>query len=175
MKQKKQRKNFSKKAQMQMGETIFVVIIIIILIIFGLVFSSNAEEDTIKEKQKTLTDLSSITISKYASSLIELQCSTLGVIDKTCFDKYKLDSFINLSREHPELTAEYYFSQFKNANITIKEIFPPTNKTWQIYYNDIGNYTLRQSKMITVPISIMDPITKEKSFGELRIIPFVKT
>jgi hypothetical protein len=165
-------RNKIKKAQLQMGETIFVVIFIIILIVFGIVFSTNAEEDSIREKQKTLTDLNAITISKYASSLIELQCSTLGVIDKSCFDKYKLMAFMNLSEKESGQIAEYYFSQFKNANVTIKEIYPPTNNEWTIYYNELGFNKTKKSKMTTIPVSLLDPISKQKSFGELIITTF---
>ena len=164
----------TKNAQLQMGETIFVVIFIIILIVFGLVFSSNATEDTVNQKKEKMTDLNSITLSKYASSLIEVQCSTLGVIDASCFDEYKLNAFTNLTKNDPAQTAEYYFSQFKNANITVKEIFPETNRTWQIYYNDLGINHTKKAKRTTMPVNILDPVTKKMTFGELIITSFTK-
>jgi hypothetical protein len=158
----------NKKAQIQMGESIFVVIIILLLIVFGIVFSSNAEKDEIIKKSNEFTELNAITLSKYATSLSELQCSFLYVTDLSCFDIYKIESFINITKEYPSLSAEYYYSQFKNANITLKEIYP-SNRTWTIYYNGLGENISSRGKTTMVPVSIYDSITKKKSFGVLKI------
>lgn len=151
-----------------MGESIFVVIIILLLIVFGIVFASNVEKDEVAKKREELLDMDSITISKYASTLVELQCSLLDVTDLSCFDIHKMNAFINVTKKHPELSAEYYFSQFGNANISVQEIYPG-NRTWQIYYNDVGVNNTGRSKQTIVPISLYDGITKKKTFGVLSI------
>lgn len=158
----------SKKAQLQMGESIFVVIIILLLIVFGLVFASNAEEDSIRADKEDFLDLDSITLTKYASSLAELQCSLLDVTELSCFDIDKLTAFSNVTDKYPEISAEYYFSQFGNANITVHEIYP-SNRNWTIYYNGLEDGEVGKIKTTTVPISLYDGITKRKSFGILEI------
>jgi len=162
-----------RKAQLQMGESIFVVIIILLLIIFGLVFASNAEEDEIIKKNQAFQDLDAITTSKYAASLTELQCSVLDVIEMSCYDINKMSAFMKVTEIHPDLSAEYYFSQLGNANITIKEIYP-SDRSWEVYYNGLGydrlgNEIVGKSKSTILPITLFDSITKKKSFGILII------
>jgi len=166
------RKN--KKAQMQMGESIFVVIIILLLIIFGIVFASNAEKDKIVKTKNEFQDLNAITLSKYASSLAELQCSLLDVTELSCLEIDKMTAFVNVTKSYPEISAEYYFSQFGNANITVKEIYPPRNRVWNIYYNGLENGEKGSVKRTVIPVSLYDGITKRKSFGVLIIDSITK-
>lgn len=161
-----QKKN--KKAQIQMGESIFVVIIILLLIIFGIVFASHAQEDEVVKKTAEFQDLDAITLSKYASSLAELQCSLLDVTELSCLEIGKMDAFVNVTQKYPEISAEFYFSQFGNANITVKEIYP-RNRTWNIYYNGLENNTQGKIKRTMIPVSLYNGITKRKSFGVLMI------
>lgn len=154
-----------------MGESIFVVIIIMLLIVFGIVFATNAEKDEIQAKKEKFQELDSITLSKYASSLSELQCSLLDVTELSCFDVDKVIAFINVTKLYPEISAEYYFTQFGNANISIQEIYPG-NRNWQVYYNDLGANKSADSKLTLIPISLYNGINKKKSFGVLYVQSF---
>jgi hypothetical protein len=158
----------NRKAQLQMGESIFAVIIILLLIVFGIVFASNAEKDEITQDKEEFLDLDAITLSKYASSLAELQCSLLDVTELSCFDVDKMIAFINVTEKYPEISAEYYFSQFGNANITVREIYP-SNRSWEVYYNGLKDGEIGRSKTTMVPVALYDGITKKKSFGVLII------
>ncbi len=153
-----------KKAQIQMGESIFVIIIILLLIIFGIVFSSRAEKDQFQTKNKEFLDLSTITLSEFAISLSELQCSTLEVRDLSCFDKNKLEAFKNVTDNHRLLSREYYFSQLGNANITVVQIFPEAER-WEVYYNGFPEDTKYDQNTVLLPISIYDGVTKKYGFG----------
>lgn len=163
----------TKKAQMQMGESIFVVIIILLLIIFGIVFASNAQKDEIVKKNAEFQELDAITLSKYASSLAELQCSLLDVTELSCLEIDKMTAFVNVTEKYPEISAEYYFSQFGNANITVQEIYPE-NRTWNIYYNGLEDGEIGSTKRTAIPVSLYDGITKRKSFGVLIIDSITK-
>lgn len=162
-----------KKAQIQISESIFVVIIILFLIILGIVFSSNAEEDVAQKKAQDYLDLSAISLSQYAASLSELQCSTLEVRDLSCFDKDKLDAFVNLTKNHPLLVSEYYFSQLGNSNVTVHQVYPE-NKTWNVYYNGFLDNVTYEQKPVLLPISLYDGVTKKYGFGVVYITKFQK-
>ena len=153
-----------KRAQMQMGETIFVIIIIILLIVFGIVFASGAEEIEMQRRSNEFLDLSTVSLSEYALSLAELQCSTLEVRDLSCFDKNKLEAFIDLTENYELLTREYYFSQLGNANITVTQIYP-TEERWEVYYNGFAENESYEQKMVVLPISVYDSVTKKYGFG----------
>ena len=160
-----------KKAQIQISESIFAVIIILFLIILAIVFSSGAEKDTAQKKYQDYLDLGTISLSQYAASLSELQCSTLEVRDLSCFDVDKLSAFVNLTKNHNLLVAEYYFSQIGNANITVEQIYPE-KKTWYIYYNGFEENVSYEQKAVILPTSLYDGVKKKYGFGVVYITKY---
>lgn len=165
-----------KKAQIQLGESIFVVMIIILIIVFGLVFSSQAEKDVVTQRAETFTNLNNIMLGKYASSLAELRCSSLQVKELSCFDIQKINAFIELQEKQSDFVAEYYFTQLGDANITL-ELKYPVNKSFEIYYNGLGNDALghpirAEENRIIIPVSAYDDVSQQYSFGILHIIRY---
>jgi len=165
-----------KKAQIQLGESIFVVMIIILIIVFGLVFSSQAEKDVVTQRSEKFTNLNSIMLGKYASSLAELRCSSLEVQELSCFDIQKIEAFIELQEKQSDFVAEYYFTKLGDANISLDLIYP-VNKTFEIYYNGLGKDNLgkpikAEENRIIIPVSAYDDVTQQYSFGVLQIIQY---
>lgn len=171
----------STKAQIQLGESIFVVMIIIVLLVFGIVFYSQVEKDDLNTELQSFTDLDTITITQYATSLTELQCSLQEVQYPNCFDITKINAFTSLIRSTGEETAkEFYFSQLGNAKVTITQIYPTSlilvpneEYTWLIYENkpetDLANVKQAQ---VNIPINLYDPIRDTSAFGILTIIQY---
>ena len=97
----------NKKAQIQLGESIFVVIIIVLLIVFGLVFYAQAQKESIDAESSGFDDLDTIAIAQYATSLVELQCSLQEVQYPNCFDITKLEAFHRVVQGNTELEKEF--------------------------------------------------------------------
>jgi len=163
-----------KKAQIQLGESIFVVIIIILIIVLGIVFSSQAQKDEYEQRAETFTNLDSVMLGQFATSLTELQCSTLQVEELSCFDLHKILAFQKLQETNNDQSAQYYYSQLGDANITLELIYPE-EKFIQIYLNELnlGNISgvpiQPQEKPIIIPVSIYDDLKQEYYFGVLHI------
>ena len=153
------------RGQIQLGETTFIIIFIILIIVFGLVFFSQAEGEGIRNKQQEFRDLDTISAVQYVTSLTELQCSSYGAEDLSCFDRIKLDSFTNLTENDWDEVGEYYVTKLGPARIIIESLYPYP-KNWTIY-NYTGNLTSQTAQQTQIPVAILNPVTKENSFGVL--------
>lgn len=155
----------NKKAQIQMGETIFIIIFIILIIVFGLVFFSQAEGENLRDKQQEFRELDTITATQFVASLTELKCSSYGAEEISCFDKIKIEAFGNLTRNNWDTAGEYYVSKLGPAILRIEEIYPnPKNWTVYNYTGEYGEY-IYAGRQIQLPVSLQNPISKSKSFG----------
>ncbi len=167
-----------KKAQIQLGETIFVVIFILIIIIFGIVFFSGAEKENIIHEQKKYADLSTVSLAQYASSLSELACSKHDVEEISCFDLAKLEAFADLMNDTNliSITREYYFTRLGNSDIKIFIIYP-VKKNITLYHNEIGinnNSIMPSGKPVLKPVSIYNPLSKQTYFGVMQITKYFR-
>lgn len=149
-----------KKSQIQMAESIAVVVIIIFLLVIGIVFWAGIRKDDIKTTNLEYQDLSVIELAKVAAELPELRCYNTNIVTKVnCFDWYKILA-MNKTMNDPALKAQvfdYYNYYFKNSRITIQEVYP--NETSVVIYNN------NISKTTTLQISI--PIIIEKNYGRV--------
>jgi hypothetical protein len=167
-----------KKGQIQLGETIFVVIFILIIIIFGIVFFSGAEKDEIVHQQQKYADLSTVSLAQYASSLSELACSKHDVEEISCFDLTKVEAFAELMNDSDliSITREYYFTRLGNADIKLWVIYPE-QKNITLYHNEYGlanASTTPLGKPVLKPVSIYNPLTKQTSFGVMQITKYLR-
>ncbi|GIU69231.1 MAG: hypothetical protein KatS3mg002_0467 [Candidatus Woesearchaeota archaeon] len=158
----------SKKSQIQMAESIAVVIIVIFLLVIGIVFWSNIRKSDVDVKKIEYQDLSVIEIAKIASELPELRCYNNNVITKVnCFDWYKVLALNKTIRDpaYKDALFSYYNYYFKNSRVSIKEVYP-NETSIVIYDNNISKTTTLQ---ITIPIIIEKNYgtVSKKSFGLL--------
>lgn len=168
------------KGQIQLGETIFIVIFILLIIIFGIVFFTGAEKEEFKKQADKYADLSTVSLAQYTSSLLELSCSKKGVEDLSCYDIRKLKAFAELLNDSKriDITREYYFTQFGNAKIEIEEVYP--NQEYILLYEnriypETGEYMTENGKPVLVPLSLYDPVTREYYFGVMTITKYLRS
>ncbi|MFH0869933.1 MAG: hypothetical protein V1866_02660 [archaeon] len=162
------KKKTDRKAQLQMGETVFVVFIIIIIILLGLVFYSKVREGQIKDMQRAQRVSNFISLAHTLSSWPELECSIKETRDFDCIDRVKLGilgDFINQSKEDNPYAFNYYNDLLRKSDIVVREIYP-SQQSWTLYLNP-GNRKTRDA--ISLPVNIYDPISKKYAFGVLEL------
>ena len=163
-----------KKAQIQMGETIFVTMIIILLIIIGFVFLVSFEKDEAEQKKEEFFELDTITFSQLVSSLPEITCSDLGNEEESCFDMSRLTAFDNITELEKDISIEYYFEKLGNVNITIEQIYPEPEENegyWEIYVNYLEEGRPFGNTLM-LPITLYDPVKKTNNFGVLYLTKY---
>ena len=169
-----------KKAQIQMGETIFVIMIIILLIVMGFVFMFKGEESSILKQATKFHELDSIALGQLITNLPELVCSTSGTKQQSCFDKSKIDAFGTILRNNSDISMEYYFEKLGNVNITVEQIYPENGYVQEIYVNnfeldanaDISGLIMSYGSTLKIPIILRDPTTNENAFGVLYVTKY---
>jgi hypothetical protein len=166
-----------KKAQLEMGETIFALIIIILLIMMGLIFAFRGEKATIEEKVDTLGNLDAAALAQVVANLPELIYSPGSVKQQSSFDKSKIEAFQKLIEHYPELSREYYFDKLGNVEIKIEQIYPVTEaEPIEIYLNDfdVDDIVMSFGTPVKIPTSIYDPVTNQYAFGVLYVTRYVR-
>ena len=164
----------SRKGQIQISESIFIVIFILLIIVFGIVFYSGAKKDDIVQKRSEFAELESIEVAQIASSLSEVQCSFTNDQEPSCFEKERLDAFVNVTNKETLLTREYYVSRLGDALIEIEEIYPG-NETWTLYNNTLPNGTRYSGLPVIIPVSLYQASMEEYHYGILRIVSYQKS
>ena len=148
-----------------MGESIAVIFIVIILLFVGIVFWNNVSSSNVRDIQAQSDELSVIEIANMVSDLPELKCSDAGVYEVKCLDLYKIKAMNQTVQkaEYPdhEKMIEFYHNYFKNARITVVELYP-TQENITIYDIKTENVT---KKLISVPVNIRDNVHQETSYG----------
>jgi hypothetical protein len=150
----------SKKSQIQIMETIAILLIFFLLIVIAFTFYLRTASFTQTQKAAKSQELESIRVSQAISFLPELQCSSKNIIEENCFDYYKLNAFeANLDKN------EVYYPFFYFSDIIVKEIYPSTLKEWLLYSRTKAGTSFKTS----IPILIYNPISKTRSFGVLEV------
>ena len=75
----------NKKAQLQIGESIIVLIILIFLAVIIIIFAVKNEEVKFEETLVKYEDLNTLEVIQASANLFELRCSKPGLTD-ICFD-----------------------------------------------------------------------------------------
>lgn len=153
--------DMSKRSQIQMAESIAVIIIVIFLLVIGIVFWNSIRQDDIKTSSLEREDLSVIALAKVAAELPELRCYSSSTVSKVnCFDYHKILALnASMHSSDPVLrsqTFDYYNYYFRNSRITIQQVYP-TEDSIVLYDNNISRQT---SLQISIPIII------EKNYGK---------
>ena len=151
-----------KKAQIQIFETIAVVLIFLILVAVGFIFYGKfirGNLDTIKEES---AQSKSVAIVQRIMFLPELQCSEDNVIRDNCIDKLKMESAKNIMSAN----EIYYYDLLEFSDIKVRQIYPE-DENWELYSRKTDDF--KSSFTTNVPISIYDPSTKLYGFGILTI------
>ena len=155
----------SKKSQIQLLESVAVVIVVIFLLIIGIVFWKNSQKQDITQIVSDSEDLDIITLSKVASELPELKCYSPETVTKiNCFDYYKILA-LNKTMGDPatrDAAFQFYNNYFHRSRITFQQLYP-TEENITIYDNNVS---------ATRSIKIRIPIVLEKNLGREGIKTF---
>ncbi|HLC50632.1 MAG TPA: hypothetical protein VJI97_04370, partial [Candidatus Nanoarchaeia archaeon] len=149
---------FSRKAQIQIGETISVIFVFFILLLIGFVFYAKVLKGNAAIESDEMAQLRSVEIAQRAMFLPELQCSSDVTDSKNCIDKLKIESAKDIMRSK----EVEYFDIFGFAKIKIAHIYP-SNPEEEIYSRPLSEFKNKFST--NVPVSIYDPVAREYGFG----------
>lgn len=159
----------NKKSQVQMMETLAVLLVFFILVILGIVFYSRVLSGSIETQKEEGIQLSAVKVAQRASTLPELQCSNDNIVSDNCIDIVKLEAASDILRQN----EAYYYDRFLFSNIKISEVYPE-NKEWKFYERPLA-YGEFSNKIVTnIPISLFDPINNKNSFGVMNVELFTK-
>lgn len=160
-----------KQAQLQISQSIFIVIFLLLLIVFGIVFYSGAQESSVKRKQSKFAELESIEKAQISSSLGELRCSMTGTEQTSCFEVERIQAFINLTEEHPRLTQQYYFSKLGDTQIVIEQVYP-TEEQWLVYNNTLSDSVRQSGLPVIIPVSLYSSARQTYGYGVMYVTTF---
>jgi hypothetical protein len=110
-----------KRAQMQFGETLMVVIVLVVIIMIGLVFYFNVKSASVYDEFAYREDIEGIKLGKQILSLPEIQATDYG--QGSGIDKLKLTTLgAMLDHDDGEFDSaayDYYSTLFGYATITL--------------------------------------------------------
>ena len=148
----------SSKAQVQMGESIAVLMIFLVLMGLGSIFLVNVFSGSVEKSREENLQLKAISIAQKLSFLPELQCSEENIVVEPCIDMLKLNStpgIINSSMND-------YYPLFEYSTITVKKIFPNNTDPEMVVYNKTDKLKPNERKMY-IPTALFAP--KERAYG----------
>jgi len=155
----------SKKGQIQLGESIAVVVIVIILIFLGIIFWNKNNTSNIVELGSQSQELSVIDIANIVPELSEIKCTELSVNRVKCIDYYKLKALSAAINDTKNATTfEYYHDYFKNSKIIITQVYP-SNTAFNITLYDAKLRNHTKSLLISLPVNIKNEVNKTVSYG----------
>ena len=162
-----------RRSQISLAESVAVVFVFFLLVVAGFIFYSKIEKRDIIKEREEFQELGTIEISQLISFLPEIQCSRDNVPTYNCFDILKLKGLISSAKRN----RLHYYDIFRNSNITIKQIYPEGDSSWNIYEN-VRNWTRKLSTQVPVslfnatgdPLQNIDPYF---AFGVMTIDVFV--
>ncbi len=168
-------KYLTSKGQMQMGETIAVLVVFFFLLVIGLVFYVNIASTKAEESRYKNTELESVNVMKRALSLPELQCSHNNIVDEACVDRYKANATAALiNNPFDESVKTSYFDLFGSSTISIIQIYPEPSTPFEkpILLYDFRPPTFSSKLNTSTPISIYNPLTKSYAFGIMETVTY---
>lgn len=164
-----------RRGQIQLGETVAVVVIIVILLILGIAFWGRESGSGIVDTQKQSRALAVIEIANTLPDLPELKCYKSGVSEVKCIDMYKAISMKDAMSDDEVL--KYYNNYFMNSKITLYIIYPPVPEGQEenITIYDARFNAKTDTKLIDLPVNIEDSVNGITRFGILSVEGYFKT
>lgn len=171
-------KNILKKSQMEIMQTMIILIVFFILIVFSLIFFYRFQLSETSVKLAEFNEKTMIEKAQEVYILGELGCSTDNVIKYDCIDLMKLDSF-KLSLSNPA-NYIYYRGLLGFIKIEIEEIYPSYRKinyTGERALYDGKPGFLYNSRPIQIPVSLFnatDTTVGSYYFGVLTVTSYFR-
>jgi hypothetical protein len=166
-----------KKGELEMQETIMVVLIFVILMIGGMIFYYKFEMSSIEQDYQDNLQIKFQALRDVFPNVAELKCSVRGA-SEDCIDVYKVLVFNGMFN----VDKDRYIKRYGFMNITLSEVYPEENSKeckigdfkdcgfWQVYEHLPAD--TNQRRVLETPVSLYDPSEESYSVGVLRIYDY---
>lgn len=138
-----------KKSQIEMGETVAVLIIFFIMLVLAFTYfifiKAGESTDLLQEKEAK----QSIKVTQEATFLSELACTHEGVVQNDCVDLRKLNAFQEVRAEAGLL----YFDKLGYSKVKVFKTYPDDEKDWLVY--ETLDPKRSATRVTQIPISIL--------------------
>lgn len=162
-----------------------ITMIILLLIIFGFVFYYKWAQSSLTFTMQAFREEEAYAAATVASNLPELHCSRDNVIDLNCYDTLKIKAMrtvIDRSRSPNQSKTSffYYNSLFKNANVSVYEIYPRAGADepdgslvpFHVVIYDNPPAKITQKIPARIPVTLYDPITDTTRYGMIEVVRY---
>ena len=157
-----------RRAQIQFGESIAVIVILVVMIVLGIMFYARLQHDENKETSRAHSDMKAIEIAKLASSLPEIKCTGRPVQDKTCIDLEKARQLEAWISGNP--ANLHYVKVLGDARITLHQAYPDLVQDSDLLVIILDKTVQgKETTEVQVPVTIHDPNTRTNRFGYLKV------
>ena len=153
-----------KKAQIQMFESVAILVVFFFLVAFGATIWYGAQKTSFAHDLAQTLEDNALAIVLRASHAPELDCSLLGVQRQECIDITKAAQFANITQQ--EQARLSYFELFGFSTIVLNQMYPG-NLSIRLYSNSLPNATDIHAAYL--PILIENPSQNTFSFGILEV------
>ena len=145
-----------KRGQLQIQESMLVVMVFLILLILGLILFYRFTIQTIRSDIESYNDFKFTRLTETIPSMQEFRCSNLGNSEE-CLDLEKIKAFNDLNLD--------YFEYFGYANITILVVYPRAGEYVQVYYQKPTK--INSIRKVSTPVSIYNAKEDRFEVGKL--------
>ena len=159
-----------RNAQLQMTESIIVVILILVLAAFALIFTAGQAKQKYQIMTDTYQELDAVETAQVVTSLYELRCAKEGM-ESTCVDLYKAQA-LQETIKADSAAALYYYDLLRNAKITLEQVYPPLNDPEMVIYESNATEGTQGARSVMIPVSIYDAAKDTLAFGTLTVQRF---
>jgi len=153
-----------KKAQLQTGETIIVLIIFFILLAGGMVFYAKIQVYTGAKKGEEVQELNAISIEQRIRYMSEIACTIDASVIFDCYDVLKIQGLQNTIQ-----TYSLYYSAviFPHSRVLVTSVYPDE---WELVLYDFGDAAESTSLApFRTPVTLYDPRDDMYNFGYVTI------
>lgn len=169
----------NKKSQMEIGQTMMILIVFFILLIFALIFFIRFQSSEQSVKTQEWNEQNMVEKAQLVYSLGEIGCSIDNVIKYDCIDILKLNAFKE-QLKFKQQSNLYYRKIFGNLKIEIEELYPVhygINMTGNNALYDTKPKYLVSSRSIQMPIVLYnasDSVIGSYYFGIMTVTSYFR-
>ena len=155
-----------KKSQIQIFETMAVLIVFFILLGLGFIFYSKVIKSNLESDAAEISQGQSISVAQKVMFLPEIECSEDNVPKENCIDTEKLNAAAPILTDN---NNPYYYDLFGFSVIRIEEIYPVNLGFVKTLYERDNAPDYKNSFVTKVPVTLYDPVDKLNKFGMITI------
>ncbi|MBI5390047.1 hypothetical protein HZB02_01020 [Candidatus Woesearchaeota archaeon] len=172
-------KKHSRKSQIELMETVGVLVIFFFLVVGGIIFWSWYEQNSLQDFAAESVQLKSISHMLSLTFLPELECTKGGVHEANCIDLMRLQKFKEKIDAADDRTFLSYYQQvLKSSKIVIQYVDAGAGHSIKPkpFTSSIDSITLydihppdASSYVSSIPVALYDPVKETYYFGILEV------